>query len=202
MRRSKPYCNCTYGCSILEELDCLCNLTWLQVPPHATSSDKDTNLESVRKDQERATVCGHHMQKHLLFKGLSLLHLFDLHQSRWTVTMKCSLDFFEQCVATRLKEKLGEVKLWVKQIAPSFLLDGYNIEESAVRETILVLEWAEVIQSSYSSRINVLPAYCILCMHVLFKANEFSGWVCVPANTCSVRLRWISTALVVMLVLD
>ena len=41
-RHSKPSCD-TYGCAILEELDYLCNLNGLQVPPHATSSDKGTS---------------------------------------------------------------------------------------------------------------------------------------------------------------
>ena len=36
-------CNGTYGCAILEELDYLCNLNGLQVPPHANSSDKGIN---------------------------------------------------------------------------------------------------------------------------------------------------------------
>ncbi|KAJ8358739.1 hypothetical protein SKAU_G00152640 [Synaphobranchus kaupii] len=42
-RHSKPSCDGTYGCAILEELDYLCNLNGLQVPPHATSSDKGTS---------------------------------------------------------------------------------------------------------------------------------------------------------------
>ncbi|KAJ8354561.1 hypothetical protein SKAU_G00221280 [Synaphobranchus kaupii] len=39
----KPSCDDTYECAILEELDYLCNLNGLQVPPHATSSDKGTS---------------------------------------------------------------------------------------------------------------------------------------------------------------
>ncbi|KAJ8355046.1 hypothetical protein SKAU_G00226130 [Synaphobranchus kaupii] len=42
-RHTKPSCDGTYGCAILEELDYLCNLNGLQVPPHATSSDKGTS---------------------------------------------------------------------------------------------------------------------------------------------------------------
>ena len=79
---------------ILGELDNLCNLIGLQVPSHTTSSDKNTSRtktreESVRKDQERAIVWGHHMQKHSLFRVVLLLSLhctcchFDLQQSRW-----------------------------------------------------------------------------------------------------------------------
>ena len=40
---SKPSLCGTYECAILEELDYMCNLIELQVPPHATSSDKDTS---------------------------------------------------------------------------------------------------------------------------------------------------------------
>ena len=52
----KPSCDSTYGCAILEELDYLCNLNGLQVPPHATSSDKGwskTREKTARKDKER-----------------------------------------------------------------------------------------------------------------------------------------------------
>ena len=56
---SKPLCR-MYRYVLLEELDYLCNLIGLQVQPHATSKDKDTNrTQLVKKD--RATVCGHHM---------------------------------------------------------------------------------------------------------------------------------------------
>ena len=80
----QPSYDCTYGCAILEKMGYLCNLVGLQVLPHATSSDKDiskTREESVRQDidTERATVRGHHMQKHPLFGGwltlASPLHL-------------------------------------------------------------------------------------------------------------------------------
>lgn len=94
----KPSCDCTYGCAILEELD---HLTGLQVPPHTTRSDKDTNElktreDSVRKDQERTTVCGRHMEIPSTLVGLLLpLHRtcchFHLQQSRcdW-VTITCA----------------------------------------------------------------------------------------------------------------
>ena len=40
---NKPSCSCTFGCSLLEELDYLCYLKGLQAPPHATGSDTDTS---------------------------------------------------------------------------------------------------------------------------------------------------------------
>ena len=41
-RHGKPSCNHTFGCTILERLDYLCNLIGLLVQPHNTSSEKDT----------------------------------------------------------------------------------------------------------------------------------------------------------------
>lgn len=62
-----------YGC----DLDYQGNLTVLQEPPCATSTDKDTSRtqnyreESVWKDKERATVCCQHMENHSLCGGSS-----------------------------------------------------------------------------------------------------------------------------------
>ena len=98
-RNSKPSFDCTSGCAVFEELDYLCNLIGLWVPPHATSNDKTlaehkTREGSVRKDQERVIVCDHHFP----FRGLSCFWThhctcchFHLHQSRWNwSTISCA----------------------------------------------------------------------------------------------------------------
>ena len=64
----------TFFWPILEKLVYLCNLIWLQAPPHATSCDKDTSRTQNerrirRKDKEKAILCGHRMQNHSLFVG-------------------------------------------------------------------------------------------------------------------------------------
>ena len=87
-RHSKPSCNRMYGCTILEELDHLCSLIGLQLPPHAPSRDKDTRKESVRKDEEREQLSVASTCKTISFLGIVLLlpvHCpccdFHLHQS-------------------------------------------------------------------------------------------------------------------------
>ena len=54
-RHLKSSYDCKYGCAILEELDYLCNLIGLQVPPHATSSDKDTSRTQNYRRISRAS---------------------------------------------------------------------------------------------------------------------------------------------------
>ena len=43
--------DCLAGCTILEELDYLCNLIGLRVLPLATSTDKDTSRTLIEKNQ-------------------------------------------------------------------------------------------------------------------------------------------------------
>ena len=74
---SKPSCDGTYGCAILEELDYLCNLNGLQVTrltvvPMARAKFK-TREKSVRKDMERGMCLWPPPAKLFPFYGLSLL---------------------------------------------------------------------------------------------------------------------------------
>ena len=83
-----------------------------------TLAEHKTKEESVRKDKERAAICGHYMQNHFLFVGClafaSPLHLLSLSFAPkqvklihiiqidipevcltwfYTVTIKCSFNF-------------------------------------------------------------------------------------------------------------
>ncbi|CAB1422580.1 unnamed protein product [Pleuronectes platessa] len=64
-RLSKPSCDCQYGCTILEELDYLCNLIRLQEEPrvHCTSVRSDNRSENVlpvpNSSQENITEHGY-----------------------------------------------------------------------------------------------------------------------------------------------
>ena len=61
-----------------------------------TLVEHKTREESVRKDKERAAVCGHHMQNHSLLGVVLFCHFlapchFYLHQSRWNwFTIPCA----------------------------------------------------------------------------------------------------------------
>ena len=76
------HCDYRYGNVLLEELDYLCSLMELQVAPHAASSEEEQNPEGVRRDQQRAAVCGHHINNTsclglvLLLPPLNLLLLW------------------------------------------------------------------------------------------------------------------------------
>lgn len=63
-RHSTPPYNSMYAFAIQEEWGYLCNLNEQEIPSHATSSDKDASKDrgkSVRRDKQRAMVCGHHL---------------------------------------------------------------------------------------------------------------------------------------------
>lgn len=94
---SKPFCNYTHRCFILEEQDFLCSLIGLQEPPHATSGDipvvtltraKEQNLKKQSQGIWSTTVDGHHPEIISFFRIILLLPLlcccchFYLHQSR------------------------------------------------------------------------------------------------------------------------